>query len=158
MLGPGGAPVAAAIREMLARNLCSLTGEPDERAAWGSLLSGLRPGHVVGIKLNTVALHLVPHREVVDALVDSLTEIGVQPRNVVVWDNLGRLGPVRMRFYGNLERPEGAYYQAPEGSASMCATRCGRSATAGRGASRSSSPGVSCSPPIPWRSMPTCSR
>lgn len=114
LLGPTGAPDTDAIRGMLASGLHSLTDEPDERAAWGSLLSGLRPGHVVGIKLNTVAVHLVPHREVVDALVESLAEAGVQPRNVVVWDNLGHLGPIRMRFYGDLERPEGAYYQGME--------------------------------------------
>lgn len=114
LLGPSGAPDPGAIRATLARGLRTLTGEPDERAAWGALLHGLRPGHVVGIKLNTVAVHLAPHREVVDALVGSLAEAGVEPRHVVVWDNLGRLGPLRMRFYGDLERPKGAYYQGME--------------------------------------------
>ena len=111
--GPG-APRGDVIRAMLARGLGVVTGEPDERSAWASLLSELRPGHVVGIKLNTVAVHLAPHREVVDALVASLAEVGVEPRDVVIWDNLGRLGPIRMRFYGDLERPEGAYYQGME--------------------------------------------
>ncbi|MFQ5503191.1 MAG: DUF362 domain-containing protein [Planctomycetota bacterium] len=106
-----GAPRAEVIRAMLARGLCVLTGEPDERAAWASLLWQLRPDDVIGIKLNTVAVHLAPHVEVVDAMVASLAEVGVQERNVVVWDNLGHLGPMRMRFYGDLERPEGAYYQ-----------------------------------------------
>lgn len=109
-----GAPRTDVIRTLLARGLVALTGEPDERAAWCSLLPELRPDHVVGIKLNTVALHLVPHREVIDALVASLVEFGVSRRNVVLWDNLGRLGPLRMRFYGDLERPEGAYYQGME--------------------------------------------
>lgn len=112
--GVSGAQSGDVIRTVLARGLLALTGEPDERAAWASLLTGFRPDHVVGIKLNTVAAHLVPHREVVDALVESLTEAGVQPRDVVLWDNLGRLGPIRMRFYGDQERPEGAYYQGME--------------------------------------------
>ncbi|MCL4684748.1 DUF362 domain-containing protein [Myxococcota bacterium] len=102
------------LRTMLARGLRTLTGEPDERSAWASLLSEFRPGHVVGIKLNTVAVHLAPHQEVVDALVASLAEGRVERQNIVLWDNLGRLGPIRMRFYGDLERPEGAYYQGME--------------------------------------------
>ncbi|MEN8160441.1 MAG: DUF362 domain-containing protein [Myxococcota bacterium] len=106
-----GVPRRDVVRSLLARGLCQLTGEADEWSAWSALLPELRPGHVVGIKLNTVAVHLAPHRAVVDALVESLTEVGVEPRNVVVWDNLGRLGPLRMRFYGDLARPEGAYYQ-----------------------------------------------
>ncbi|MCP5066314.1 MAG: DUF362 domain-containing protein [bacterium] len=113
-LDSSGAPRRDVIRTLLARGLTTLTGAPDERAAWASLLAGLRPGHVVGIKLNTVAAHLTPHPEVVAALVESLAEVGVQPRDIVIWDNLGRLGPVRMRFYGDLERPEGAYYQGME--------------------------------------------
>ncbi|MEN8376235.1 MAG: DUF362 domain-containing protein, partial [Gemmatimonadota bacterium] len=113
-LDASGAPCGDVIREVLARGLSVLTGEPDERTAWASLLSELRPGHVVGVKLNTVAVHLAPHRQVVDALVASLAKVGVQRRDVVIWDNLGRLGPMRMRFYGDLERPEGAYYQGME--------------------------------------------
>ncbi len=113
-LDASGAVSGDVTRAMLARGLCALTGEPDERSAWASLLVGFRPGHVVGIKLNTVALHLAPHPQVVDALVASLGEFGLQPRDVVVWDNLGRLGPIRMRFYGDMQRPEGAYYQGME--------------------------------------------
>ncbi len=110
-LDASGAPRGDVIRSVLARGLSGLTGEPDERSAWASLLSELRPGHIVGIKLNTVAVHLAPHRVVVDALVASLAEVGVQRRDIVIWDNLGHLGPMRMRFYGDLEKPEGAYYQ-----------------------------------------------
>lgn len=113
-LGEESSARAEVVRALLADGLCALTGEPDERAAWQSLLPGLRPGHVVGLKLNTVAVHLVPHREVVDALVESLAEAGIEPKNVVIWDNLGRLGPIRMRLYGDVSRPEGAYYQGME--------------------------------------------
>ncbi len=113
-LADSGTPRGEIVRAMLARGLTTLTGEPDERSAWASLLTGFRPGHTVGIKLNTVAVHLAPHRQVVDALIESLTEFGVEARDVVIWDNLGRLGPLRMRIYGDLERPEGAYYQGME--------------------------------------------
>ncbi len=105
---PAGAP---AIRRMVRKGLLTLTGEPDEGRAWEALLHGLRPHHVVGLKLNTVAVHLVPHRAVVDALVESLGTCGVQPANVVLWDNLGKLGPVRQRFYGDTDRPDGVSYQ-----------------------------------------------
>ncbi len=113
-LEASGVPRRRFLREALARGLSALTGEPDERSAWASLLPGYRSAHVVGIKLNTVALHLTPHREVVDAVVGSLAEAGVRRRDIVVWDNLGRLGPMRTRFYGDLERPAGAYYQGME--------------------------------------------
>lgn len=113
-LGAEGAPQADVVRALLADGLCALTGEPDERSAWQSLLPHLRPRQVVGLKLNTVAVHLVPHREVVDALVESLAEAGVRREDIVLWDNLGRLGPIRMRLYGDVSRPEGAYYQGME--------------------------------------------
>jgi len=113
-LDAAGRPGKAVIRKLIACGLRALTGEADERASWSSLLPGLRPDHVVGIKLNTVAVHLAPHRPVIDALIESLGEVGVRPPDIVLWDNLGRLGPVRMRFYGDLERPEGAYYQGME--------------------------------------------
>ncbi len=106
-----GAPRGTVVRSLLAQGLCVLTGEPDERAAWMALMPTLRPGDVVGIKLNTVAVHLVPHRAVVDALVESVGTAGVEPKDIVLWDNLGRLGPVRMRLYGDVDRPDGAYYQ-----------------------------------------------
>ncbi len=114
VLDDSGTPDQHAIRKLLARALTTLSGEPDERSAWKSLLPEFRQGHTIGIKLNTVALHLAPHREVVNAVVESLAEVGAEPRDIVIWDNLGRLGPIRMRFYGDLERPEGAYYQGME--------------------------------------------
>ena len=48
------------------------------------------------------------------ALLASLREAGVERREVVLWDNLGRLGLIRMWFHGNMERPEGAYDQGME--------------------------------------------
>lgn len=110
----GGQVQRNAARVMVARGLISLTGEPDEPRTWRALLPGLHPGQVIGLKLNTVAVHLVPHRTVIDALVASLGEAGVRPADIVIWDNLGRLGRVRQWFYGDVNRPEGAYYQGME--------------------------------------------
>lgn len=42
-------------------------------AAWGSLMPGLAADDVVGLKINAVAVHLVPHQAVIEAIVTSLT-------------------------------------------------------------------------------------
>jgi len=91
VFGDDGRPNSGRLRELFATGLLALTGQSSEPAAWRSLMPGLAVGDVVGLKINTVA--------------------DVAAKNIVVWDNLGRLGPLRRAFYGNLERPEGAYYQ-----------------------------------------------
>ena len=114
MLGEGGRVDADRVRSHFRRALSALTGLDDEAACWRRLLRGWQPGHTIGVKLNTVAVHLVSHPEVVSAIVESLASLGVEPSHVVLWDNLGRLGPVRRRLYGDVTRPEGAYYQGME--------------------------------------------
>jgi uncharacterized protein (DUF362 family) len=111
----GGRPSAEPIRRMLAEGLRALTGAVEEGAAWRALLPGLRPDQIVGLKINTVAVHLVPHRAVVDAIVASLGEAGIGPEQVVIWDNLGRVADLlRRTLYGNVERRSGSYYQGME--------------------------------------------
>ena len=99
------------------------------------LLTDWKPSDVIGIKVNTVAAHLAGHREVVDAVVSSLGAAGIGRERIVVWDSLGRLGPVRNLLYGNVNRRSGSYYQGME--------------RAGYQLSDHSSPRVLCTMPVP---------
>ncbi|HEX4865855.1 MAG TPA: DUF362 domain-containing protein, partial [Acidimicrobiales bacterium] len=123
------------VRRLLAGALSSVTSTTGEAAAWLRLLPNLRPTDVIGIKVNTVATHLAGHREVIDAVVASLAAAGVTADRIVIWDNLGRLGPLRNLIYGNVNRRSGSYYQGME--------------RAGYTLSASSSPRVMCTVPVP---------
>lgn len=114
ILGDAGRVDADRVRSHFRHALSALTGRDDEAACWRRLLTGWQPGHTIALKLNTVAVHLVPHFEVLSAIIESLASLGIEPSQVVLWDNLGRLGPVRRRLYGDVTRPEGAYYQGME--------------------------------------------
>jgi hypothetical protein len=114
VLGAGAMPEPKVVRALVAQGLRMLTQAADERAAWQTLLPGLRPGHVVGLKINTIGVHLVPHQGVLDALVASLSEAGVVAADVVIWDNLGRLDCARRTIYGDAQRAGGAYFQGME--------------------------------------------
>ena len=70
-----------AVRLMLRRGLGGLTGSKDP---WPEFLS---PGDRVGLKINTLGRPLlVTHRELVQALVEDLTEFGIKENNIIVWD------------------------------------------------------------------------
>jgi uncharacterized protein (DUF362 family) len=60
------------------------TGEATVAAAWASLV---KPADIVGIKVSANGAPLFStHPEVVSAIVSGLTEAGVSPENIVVWD------------------------------------------------------------------------
>ncbi len=84
----GGAPGAEAVREALGAAIARATGAKDPVAGLASLL---RPGDVVGVKLNCLAGRgLSPRPELVRALVDWLLEAGVAPRRVILFDRSTR--------------------------------------------------------------------
>ncbi len=70
-----------AVRLMIRRGLSGFTGSKDP---WPEFLS---PGDRVGLKINTLGRPLlVTHRELVQALVEDLTEFGIKENNIIVWD------------------------------------------------------------------------
>jgi uncharacterized protein (DUF362 family) len=69
------------IRLMLQRGLESLTGS---KKPWADFLD---PGDRIGLKINTLGRPLlVTHRELVQAVVEDLTEFGIEENNIIVWD------------------------------------------------------------------------
>ncbi|MBV9644231.1 MAG: DUF362 domain-containing protein [Verrucomicrobia bacterium] len=72
------------VRRMVDDLVMVATGEPTVAAAWGSLV---KPSDVVGIKVCTNGAPLFSsHPAVINAIVAGLTDAGVSPRNIVVWD------------------------------------------------------------------------
>jgi hypothetical protein len=69
---------------MVDRLLLGVTGQPDIAKAWSSLVS---PNEKIGIKISAAGGELfTTHRDVVNAIVDSLAAAGHQRQNIVVWD------------------------------------------------------------------------
>ena len=65
----------------------ALTGAVDLKAAWAVVLKDLKPGQVVGIKVNTLNAKVPTHVELVQALVQSLkVDGGVDTQQLLVWD------------------------------------------------------------------------
>lgn len=85
---------ASNLRTMVAAGLKTLTGAPDEAAAWRAIVSS---NDVVGIKINTQAAPLLAtHRAVVDALVDGLRSAGLSAEQIWIFDR----DPAKMRQAG----------------------------------------------------------
>ena len=80
---------SAIVRQMVDDLVMTATGEPTVSSAWGSLV---KPSDVVGIKVCTNGAPLFStHPAVVNAIVAGLTDAGVPPQNIVVWDREERL-------------------------------------------------------------------
>jgi hypothetical protein len=80
---------SAIVRQMVDDLVMAATGEPTVSSAWGSLV---KPSDVVGIKVCTNGAPLFStHPAVVNAIVAGLTDAGVPPQNIVVWDREERL-------------------------------------------------------------------
>jgi uncharacterized protein (DUF362 family) len=75
---------ARVVRRMVDSLVCSVTGTQSVAGAWRSLIS---PSDKVGIKVSATGRSVSgTNPEVVDAIVDGLTEAGVPSKNIVVWD------------------------------------------------------------------------
>jgi hypothetical protein len=87
-------PQADKVLAMVRRGLLETTGQDTVAEAWGRFV---RPEDIVGLKIDTrSAPQLATHREVVEALAQTLQEAGIPAENIVVWDgqqaDLGRAG------------------------------------------------------------------
>lgn len=81
-------PDSKRLLDMLNRGLQTLTGRPTSREAW---LQFVKPADdVVGLKVNCLAgKNLSTSIQLVEALVQSLTEAGVPAERIVIWDRHG---------------------------------------------------------------------
>ena len=76
-----------AVREMMDRGMRQLTGEPSGLRAWRRFIS---PTDIVGIKVNCVGRpKVVSSPEVVAEIVRNLTELGVKPSQICIYDRFG---------------------------------------------------------------------
>ncbi|HEY5704432.1 MAG TPA: DUF362 domain-containing protein [Terrimicrobiaceae bacterium] len=83
-IGPLRSVQARVVRRMVDSLICSLAGRQSVAAAWRSLVS---PTDKVGIKVSATGRSVSgTNPEVVDAIVDGLTEAGVPAKNIIIWD------------------------------------------------------------------------
>ena len=83
-IGPARAIQARVVRRMVDSLICRVTGTYSVAAAWRSLVS---PKDKVGIKVSATGRSVSgTNPEVVDAIVDGLTEAGIPAKNIIVWD------------------------------------------------------------------------
>jgi uncharacterized protein (DUF362 family) len=83
----------SAVREMMDRGMCAFTGADHPVEAWRALFS---PGEVIGIKVNPVgksdrrrnpsAVGSISNPEVVLEVVRNLKQIGIRPKDIVVYE------------------------------------------------------------------------
>jgi uncharacterized protein (DUF362 family) len=83
-IGPARSVQARVVRRMVDSLVCSVTGAQSVAGAWRSLVS---PADKVGIKVSAMGRSVSgTNPELVDAIVDGLSEAGVPPKNIIIWD------------------------------------------------------------------------
>ncbi|MBI5774385.1 MAG: DUF362 domain-containing protein [Verrucomicrobia bacterium] len=92
------------IRDMVRRGLLHFTRESTEAAAWRSLLS---TQDVVGLKVHAApGANSGTRPAVVAAVIESLRDFGVPPRQIVIWDK--RLADLKSSGFDTLAKRYGA--------------------------------------------------
>ncbi|MCK4546391.1 MAG: DUF362 domain-containing protein [Candidatus Eisenbacteria sp.] len=75
------------LRALLSRAMRALRGSTDAREVWRSLYA---PRDRVGLKVNALAgIPAVTHPELAFAVADSLRGIGIERKNIILWDRTG---------------------------------------------------------------------
>ncbi|MGB2625503.1 MAG: DUF362 domain-containing protein [Candidatus Acidiferrum sp.] len=108
LYGESGAPESARVLKLLDNAMQTFYETKDAVAAWRKVV---RPGEVVGLKVNTIAgPGLSTHVVLVEAICERLKQAGIKPNSIVVWDRtnheLDRVGfhlstdPNRERILG----------------------------------------------------------
>jgi uncharacterized protein (DUF362 family) len=104
-------PNPGTVRRMVDDLVMAITGQQTVSSAWETLV---KPSDIVGIKVCANGAPLFStHPAVVNAIVAGLTDAGIPPQNIVVWDreeNLLKLAGFRSRIGGyRLMWSEGNY-------------------------------------------------
>ena len=82
-------PKPDAVKTAVAQLLTTLTGKDKPADAWKDL--GIAPDDTVAVKIAALGdPRTSTSREVVDAVTASLSEAGVKPENIIIWDRLER--------------------------------------------------------------------
>jgi uncharacterized protein (DUF362 family) len=85
---PGPAPDPKRVAALLDRAMQSWYHTADAVSPWKEIV---KPGQVVGLKVNTIAgKGLSTHVALVAAIVERLKQAGVKPENIIIWDRTSR--------------------------------------------------------------------
>jgi uncharacterized protein (DUF362 family) len=84
LYGAGNAPDSARVANLLDQAMQNFAESSDPVAPWKTIV---RPGEVVGLKVNTIAgPGLSTHVVLAAAICERLKQAGVKPSNIIVWD------------------------------------------------------------------------
>lgn len=84
LYGSGSTPDSARVQELLDLAIQNFAESSDPVAPWKKIV---RPGEVVGLKVNTIAgPGLSTHVVLIEAICERLKQAGIKPGNIVVWD------------------------------------------------------------------------
>ena len=104
-------PDAAVVREMMARGMCSLTGDADLRDAWARFIT---PADVVGVKVNcSGAPGIMSSPVVVAEIVRNLIAVGVKPDAIWIYE---RFADQLQSVHYDRFVPSGVHIWAAEGN------------------------------------------
>ena len=82
-------PKPEAVKKAVASLLTTLTGKDKPEDAWKAL--GISPDDTVAVKIAALGdARTSTSEEVINAVTDSLTDAGVRPENIIIWDRLER--------------------------------------------------------------------
>jgi uncharacterized protein (DUF362 family) len=101
-----------AVRGMLDEGMKAFAGKSNIEECWLTVFPNLKSSDVIGIKINASDKAFFTHKELVDAIVNSLVRIGVAENNIIVWDrsdNMWREGLINCGFGINRSK-EGVRY------------------------------------------------
>ncbi len=88
LYGTSATPEASRVEKLLDQAMQAFYGSSDPVAPWKKLV---RPGEVVGLKVNTIAgPGLSSHIVLAEAICERLQQAGVKANDIVVWDRTNR--------------------------------------------------------------------
>ena len=78
---------ARQIIAMLDKGMCGLYDCDNPVEAWQKVV---KPGEVVGLKVNCLSGYGSTHTQLTDAIVEKLQEAGIRNRDIIIWDRLNK--------------------------------------------------------------------
>ncbi|HZS55454.1 MAG TPA: DUF362 domain-containing protein [Bryobacteraceae bacterium] len=101
----------AVVKQMLSAGMRSLTGQSRDQDCWSRFFT---PQDVVGVKVNcSGAPHIMSSPELVAGIVENLTAVGVQAKNIWIYERFG--GQLESVGYQKFV-PDGVHIWAAEGN------------------------------------------
>ncbi|OGP52111.1 MAG: hypothetical protein A2Y79_12490 [Deltaproteobacteria bacterium RBG_13_43_22] len=79
------------VRGMLDAGMKTFVGKSNIEECWLTVFPDLKSSDVIGIKINASDKAFFTHKELVDAIVNSLVRIGVAENNIIVWDRSDKM-------------------------------------------------------------------